>query len=381
MGIIASLQQARGLPLTQVNGLAADPFVVFMFKLLPLICELLTIIMVAWWCRHQRIMRWLLPLLMAIAPGMIVNSAWWGQSDSIMLLLLVLSLMALNKDRPVWAWALLAVALLTKFQSIVLVPVLVTACWRRYGWRRTLTGTVICGLIVGTGLLPFVLVSGWSAALEPFIGVVGQLPGVTFSALNYWALFAPKVPGFLLPPNELVLPDNIAVLGPLTLRHLGLVTLALYTLLTMLTIWRQNEQRREFIWATAVYTAFFSLPTEIHERYFYPAALFLIIGIAQDRRALLAAVTVMFTFGYNLLVTITEPTLFWLPWLAAYEAALLIAVLNILVFVEVTYLLMTTPTISPQSRSRRFAPVRLILYPVRFIGLLVLCVALFIMLR
>jgi hypothetical protein len=68
----------------------------------------------------------------------------------------------------------------------------------------------------------------------------------------------------------------------------------------MVIMWRQAKEPREFIWATALMLGFFMLPTQIHERYLYPAVTLAVFAATQDRRMWIVALGLAATYTYNL---------------------------------------------------------------------------------
>ena len=63
----------------------------------------------------------------AVNPAGILNSSYWGQTDSIMIFLVVLAFLLLEEGRPVWSGAVMALACLMKFQSLYFAPVYAVA--------------------------------------------------------------------------------------------------------------------------------------------------------------------------------------------------------------------------------------------------------------
>src|SRR5436305_14926845 len=118
-----------------------------MTKIIPLLAELAFIAIACIWLRNRPWLRWLGPGLLALSPGIIGNTMWWGQYDSLVSLFLILALIALNKDRPLIAWAMLALGLMSKQQAVVLVPLALVLTWRRYSLRATLSGLTVCAVI------------------------------------------------------------------------------------------------------------------------------------------------------------------------------------------------------------------------------------------
>jgi Gpi18-like mannosyltransferase len=64
--------------------------------------------------------------LLVLAPTVVLNSAWWGQCDSIYAAFSLLALHHQLRNRTVLAWALLGVAVGFKLQALFVVPVLLT---------------------------------------------------------------------------------------------------------------------------------------------------------------------------------------------------------------------------------------------------------------
>ncbi len=327
LGIVGALQDWLRLP--QPLYRVDDPALLFLLKLFPVMGDLLLIGVAYAWLRRDRLWRWIIPGALAVVPGLIIDSAQWGQSDSLMVLLVVLSLIALNHAKPLPAWCFFAIAMLIKFQSIVILPILFALTLRRYGIRALIMGGVLALCLIVVMLLPFALGSGLHAALTPYVGAVGEYPVATVNAFNLWYALTPHQPGTALPWPDDQFPDSRQFLGPLTYKQTGLLLMGAYALLILVTAWSIADERREFIWAASLYFAFFMLPTEIHERYLYPAVVLLLIGIAQDRRVWPLAVGAALTFTYNLL-QVFDPH--WLVTLFAVYVSLI----NVALLVEVT---------------------------------------------
>lgn len=298
-GIVGALQAWRGgaLNLSTLN----DPTLITLFKIFPLVADFALIVVLYYWLRKERWLCWLIPLTLAISPGLLLDSALWGQSDSLMALFVILVLLALSRDKPLLAWLFFAAAMLTKFQSVVLLPLLVILTLRRYGRRALAVCTLLASIIGGVVLLPFFIGSGVQPTLMPYLSTVGEYPVVTANALNLWYVLSPHKPGVPLPWPDDKFSDATSFMGIVSYKQAGFVLLGLYVLFICCLVWRQAGQHREFIWAAALYLSFFMLPTEIHERYLYPTAVLLIIAITQQRRvwplAIVSAVTLAYFYN------------------------------------------------------------------------------------
>lgn len=158
----------------------------------------------------------------AVNPAGILNSSYWGQTDSIMIFLVVLAFLLLEEGRPVWSGAVMALACLMKFQSLYFAPVYAVALLTSYPPRRIFQ-TVAAG--AGTVLavfLPFMARSGWALPLEIYFGGFGQYQGASLNAFNFYSSaglnykhFSTKILGLIQADHlsTLLLAAALALLG------------------------------------------------------------------------------------------------------------------------------------------------------------------------
>lgn len=329
LGIIDTLAKLLGSsPPTVLSTIE-----VFLFKVPPVLGDMLIIALAYTWLKSKQIparMTWFILILLALYPGMILNSAWWGQFESLYTALLILSLIALEQDKPLASWAFWAFGLIIKFQSIVLLPLLVAHTLRQWGSNRLLQGVGISSVIFAGAIALFVVGSGWSGAGRPYTSTTSSYPYITVNAYNFWYAIT------LGQGN--MRPDGQAFLSVLTYKQVGLALLGAYTLWLCIIIWRQIDHPRLFVWAAALFLGFFMLPTEIHERYLYPAAILIVLATAQQRRLLVVGIGLALTLAFNLLA-VTEPLPFFggmihptSVWLTVF-----VALANVVLFLTVTF--------------------------------------------
>lgn len=125
-------------------------------------------------------------------PTMALVSGWWGQNDSWVVFFMLLAGISMRQERPVPAWAFLALSTLIKLQAIILFPVFVAGTWRWFGWRRLLLSGSVFLLVLSLFCIP-VLVDGQLDDLiaaitlpihrDPFL----QESHITLGGHNLWA--------------------------------------------------------------------------------------------------------------------------------------------------------------------------------------------------
>lgn len=292
--------------------------------------------------------------LWSLNPAVIYVSAYWGQVDSIPALWMIASVWAALGKRWLWAGVLLALGLLTKLQAVVLLPLLLWLAWQH---GRVSLVHYLLGLAgtVGLGLLPFALSGSVEAVLLVYLGSVGFYPRLSLNAFNLWWPVQYLGEHWLGQP----LSDQIKLLGPVTVRWVGLAALAAYALLLLMALRPRRsamvrsamaqQPTRVFFAAGMLVFGFFMLPTEIHERYILPALALLVPAIGQRRDLLAAYLLLSVSVFLNLLEVLP-----FAPWLYALLSALpgerlLLSLLNTVLFVWLTgeYLRFPTKALVP----------------------------------
>ena len=255
-----------------------------------------------------------LPLLAAglwlLNPAAIYVSAVWGQVDSLHTLWMLAALLAALHGRWGWSGVLMGIGLLTKLQAITVAPLLALLAWWA-GWRSLARWAIAAAGTFLAGLLPLWLMGAGQAVFDVYFGAVGFYPAMSMNAYNPWfivQLRTREVLGYWLE-------DSTAVLGPVTLRHLGLGLLAGYVLLVLAALARRWRERPGRLWGqdsaverlAAFFAAgllvfgFFMLATQMHERYILPALAPLALTAALLRPARLPFVLLTVTTVLNLI--------------------------------------------------------------------------------
>ncbi|MGU3471600.1 hypothetical protein ACLBWT_10670 [Paenibacillus sp. D51F] len=209
---------------------------------------------------------------LAFNPALLADGAVWGQIDVFHSALMVISVL-LVLTQPLAAGVLIAVALLSKFQAIVVAPVLGALLLRqllRRDWRRPL-------LFIAGFAIPAALTAGWFAmkgALDDmvrmaYLSATDMYPQLSLNAFNLW---------YHLFTNPSVHDDTI-FFGGVSYKTFGFILLGIVCLFVAayILIMRDLKTIHLLKAAAMVNLAFFLLPTEIHERYGVPAMLFLLL--------------------------------------------------------------------------------------------------------
>ena len=136
-----------------------------------------------------------LSVLVLFNPAFILDSSVWGQIESIMILLIVLSYLLAEGDKVFLASIIYCMAVLIKPQALMMGPafLLYAVVWMVRNKRRgVLTGfaAILSGLAAFLAVsLPFWIDGGIGVLFEKYFGTMTSYPYITLNAMNVYQLF------------------------------------------------------------------------------------------------------------------------------------------------------------------------------------------------
>jgi Gpi18-like mannosyltransferase len=126
--------------------------------------------------------RWAIGAALAVAfiPLTWYVSAWWGQFESIYVLLGLVAAILVLADHPILAAAALGLAVMTKPQALPFLVPFVAYALGSYGWRRAVVLGLVTGAVAAATWLPFLADGG----PERYLGNLGQYQDGPFAVLS-----------------------------------------------------------------------------------------------------------------------------------------------------------------------------------------------------
>jgi len=231
---------------------------------------------------------WAVVLAYALNPALIFNSAIWGQTDSVFTLVLLLAVCLLGEGSLALGGALAALAVLTKPQALVFLPLL--GAWPGT-WRRPekLAAAVTAAVVVAASL---VFPVGGSDPFRWILGLyaqqAGSYPETSANAFNLMAIL-----------GGLRQPDASLFFG-LSFRRWGIALFGGYFLFALYLLWRRGDRAMLFYLCFLTPFALFLLMTRMHERYLYPSFAFLALLLPFRRRLWVLFAGLSITYLANL---------------------------------------------------------------------------------
>jgi Gpi18-like mannosyltransferase/4-amino-4-deoxy-L-arabinose transferase-like glycosyltransferase len=233
---------------------------------------------------------WTAALAFALNPALLLNSTIWGQTDSVLGLLTLLAFLALGDRRFELAWSLAALAVLTKPQALLIVPLFALWPWGWWKSGRPLSALLAAFATVYVVADPFRGDRPWTWLVDLYTGTTGYYAETSVNAMN--------LPSLLFGMRR---HDADVVLGMTTQAWGFAIGLTLGLLFLVPYLRRRTRALHAGLVAAAMLVTFMCL-TRMHERYLYPYFVFAaLLGVAGPNGVLYWLLSALF-FANQLLV-------------------------------------------------------------------------------
>ena len=229
----------------------------------------------------------------AFNPAIIYDSAIWGQVDSVYTLFFMLALMLFISGKQMLSGVSMALAILTKPQSLVLVPLFALVMIKKNSpltLAKILSVSFAAFVVVA---LPFYLDTSILDLFKLYFTSYIQYPYNSLNAFNFWAF------------EGMFQPDNTQFLF-MTYRMWGYLMFGLIFMYVSHFVLKNKDDKSIYIASAILFFAFFMFFTRIHERYLFPMFAPLAVAMTLDRRFSYVYVLATLTFLFNLHFVLEE---------------------------------------------------------------------------
>ena len=197
-------------------------------------------------------------------PTVIFNCAFWGQTDSIMCLLLLVSFVALERERPILASVLFAFAGMTKYQCLFFTPLFLAELFVKYRISKFIKGIGAAALTVAAVFIPFMIGSkNPFLFLDVYLKGQGTYPYCTLNAYNVYGLFG-------LNWKE----DTLGFPSLYSLSYLLIAVLIGFMIFSYVYAKRKSVWVMGFLFMNTL----FMFMTRMHERYQFVVLIFILMA-------------------------------------------------------------------------------------------------------
>ena len=218
--------------------------------------------------------------IVLLLPTIVLNSAVWGQCDSMYAFLCILALSTLYSRRYVPSFIVLGLAFALKLQTVFILPVYlyIYICRKDFSLLHFLI-TILT--LWATGIPAYLQGRSLTTVLEIYLLQIHEYAGMVMNTPSVWNLFYPSYESM----------HTFAIV--LTALLLGLF---LYHFLSHRLVIREDLESFLIVAAWSAWTCFFILPA-MHERYSYLSDLLLVLLALLSRKYLPYALTAVCVSG------------------------------------------------------------------------------------
>ncbi len=263
----------------------SDPTFYFFLKLPAIISEIaISAIAFIELKRHLSIKLSLLgTYLILFNLSLIFNSAIWGQIDSVLTLTMLLSIYFLKQTKLILSSIFLSIAILIKPQALILLPVFglyfLTKPSLKNLFKLSLPALITTLLLS----LPFFGPSSLISLIALIQKTSNEYAYTSLFAYNIWGVI-----GFWINDNQMF--------GPLDYKTYSILMSLFY--FCLLAWFKFKKKLGLYSLTTLACLAFYFLPTRVHERYLYPALIFLVLAVIETKNYSIWIIQTVFSLIY-----------------------------------------------------------------------------------
>ena len=201
-------------------------------------------------------------------PTVLLDSAVWGQVESLGLLFTLAAIILLFYRRPLLATAIFAIGPLVKLQNIIFIPIFFIFVLRFFDLKTVFKSLGIFTAVFLAIILPFIIQGKTDQILFLMTVNSDYFPWMSLNAHNLWWIVS-KAAG-------MTTIDKMTVLGIMNAKKVGLYLFSSSYLLACLLTFLKPTARNFLLSLTFAIFSFFLLSTQSHERYSYPVVVLLL---------------------------------------------------------------------------------------------------------
>lgn len=211
-------------------------------------------------------------ILWLFNPSTIFNSAFWGQTDGLMCLMILISFVALERGRPILASVLFAIAGLTKFQCLFFVPIFLMELFLRNRLKTFVAGISAAAATVAGVFMPFMIGSkNVFLFFDVYLSGQEKYPKCSLNAFNLYGMLGLNW-----------VDDSSKAFGSVTFGMISTVmTILIIVLLLALYIFAKN--RDFWVLGFVFMNSLFIFMSRMHERYQFVVLIFILVAALKTK--------------------------------------------------------------------------------------------------
>ena len=219
----------------------------------------------------------LVSALYLLCPMIILDSAVWGQTDSVFTVFMLLMCYLISEKKLILSYFVFAIGILIKPQSLFFTPVLICGIIDQvfledFNWKKFFKNLglgVAAILMIGVLMIPF----GFSEALKQYTGTLGSYEYASINAYNFWNMLG------------LNWSSQYDKLLGIQYKTWGTIAIILTVIVALIISYRCKKNSGKYYYIGGfVVTVVFAFAVRMHERYLFPAMVMFIAAFAVRLR-------------------------------------------------------------------------------------------------
>jgi len=219
-------------------------------------------------------------LMVALNPPLLFDTVVWGQSDSVMTFVTLLSIVAILGDQYEIGWGLAAIAVLVKPQGLMMLPVLGVWTMLETDFATWIRSGIALIAVAVIGIAPFQIGQQWNWIFNLYTSTAAFYHETSVNAFNLMALL-----------GGLRQADTTTFAG-VSIFALGMSLLVPLYLYIAWILWRGRTPTRLVFASFIAIFGFFMVAPRMHERYLYPA-IALAVPLALEAPEMMAVFVIL----------------------------------------------------------------------------------------
>ena len=224
------------------------------------------------------------------SPATIVNSALWGQVDSVYTLLLITSLYFLINEKYYKSAAIFGLCITFKLQGIMFAPIYLYVFIEKFIKDKSVLKKFIISVLVGIGtilivFLPFTAKKGIFYIFELFKNTTGQYPYASLNAFNLFSAIGANTY------------DNSTPFMLLNFKAWGNISIVISVLLVGIIYIKGKGRGKLFSCSGLLISLIYAFSSDMHERYLFPAIILFLIAAVYENNKKWAAASVLLSLS------------------------------------------------------------------------------------
>lgn len=245
-------------------------------------------------------------------PAMIWEAGYVGQIESIQALFMLLAVVFLDFGKIELSWIAITLGILTKFQTFILVPLILFLSIKKFPVKRILRSTLLSLLVAFIILLPWIYNGQLPNVVRIYTTTIDTYPFISINACNIWGLWSSFLYdkfsiGFGDGSGTIFTPDNYTIpyFPFFSYKQLGIFLFSIWYIMVIYCLNKKQNRVNLYLCTSIICFAFFMLPTQIHERYLFP--FFSLFAIILFRRKIFTLIYIALSISFLLNLYMSFP--------------------------------------------------------------------------